>query len=408
MFRQGSNGGRGGSRGRFAHGGFFGGRGGSRRNNSRNSAQPAGDINRYINKAQPHAEETQTITHKFEDFGISQRLLANVVAKGYTAPMPIQDQAIGPIMEGKDFLGLANTGMGKTAAFLIPLINKVAKNRTGERVLIITPTRELAEQIEDEFKLLSAGMGLSSVLAIGGASINKQVWQLRKQWNFLCGTPGRLCDLVERGAVHLKDVNNLVLDEVDRMFDMGFTKDVSILLGAINPVRQSLFFSATLNGREEALVKANSKPNLVKVTVKMRDTATTVDQDVVKVAPDKLKIDVLHDILVSVGVTKTLVFARTKWGCEKLAIELKNRGFKADSIHGNKTQYQRQRVLAGFKQDRLTVLVATDVAARGLDIPDVSHVINYEIPDNYEDYIHRIGRTGRANKGGKALTFIGA
>jgi superfamily II DNA/RNA helicase len=192
------------------------------------------------------------------------------------------------------------------------------------------------------------------------------------------------------------------------MFDMGFTKDVSILLGAINPVRQSLFFSATLNGREEALVKTNSKPNLVKVTVKMRDTATSVDQDVVKVAPDKQKIDVLHDILVSVGVTKTLVFARTKWGCEKLAVELKKRGFRADSIHGNKTQYQRQRVLAGFKQDRLTVLVATDVAARGLDIPDVSHVINYEIPDNYEDYIHRIGRTGRANKGGKALTFIGA
>lgn len=378
-------------------------RGGGGRRSSGSHGMPI-NVNRFINKAEPVEESKIEITHKFADFGLDSRLLANILKKGYELPMPIQDQSIPYIMEGRDLLGIANTGMGKTAAFLVPLVNKMIKAR-AQRVLVITPTRELAEQIECEFIALAKGLNLNSVLVIGGASINKQAWLLRKDWNIVVGTPGRLKDLLQRRSLDLSLVNNLVLDEVDRMFDMGFSHDVQTLLAALAPVRQSLFFSATLAKKEEELVYANSH-DPVKVMVRVRDTAASVDQDIVRVAPDKLKIDVLHDILIEAEVKKTLIFARTKHGVEKLSVELQRRGFKADAIHGNKTQYQRQRVLARFKEDRINILVATDVAARGLDIPNVTHVINYEVPENYEDYVHRIGRTGRANNAGKALTFV--
>lgn len=385
-----------GRRGNFKRGGF--------RGRSSRPQAPQINPNRFINKAQDIDTPEYQAVHSFADFKLQPKLLANILEKGFDKPMAIQDQAIGPIMAGKDFLGLANTGMGKTAAFLIPLINKMCLDRS-QKVLVITPTRELAEQIQQEFNALAKHMNLNSVLVIGGASINKQAWQLRKGWNIVVGTPGRLMDLLERRSLDLRSVQNLVLDEVDRMFDMGFSHDVQALLAALAPQRQSLFFSATLGKKEEALVYANAK-DPVSVTVKIRDTAASVDQDVVRVTPDKPKIDVLHDILITENVTKTLIFARTKYGVEKLSVELQRRGFKADAIHGNKTQFQRQRVLSRFKEDRISILVATDVAARGLDIPHVSHVINYEAPENYEDYIHRIGRTGRANSTGKALTFV--
>jgi superfamily II DNA/RNA helicase len=359
---------------------------------------------RYIKKAEPIIEQEYISKYKFSDFPLDTRLQQNIVKKGYTQTMPIQDQAIPYILEGKDLMGIANTGMGKTAAFLVPLIQKMIKDR-NQKVLIIAPTRELAEQIDSEFIFLSQGMGMRSVVVIGGASMNNQIWKLKKPWNVVVGTPGRLKDLINRKALNLSVVSNLVVDEVDRMFDMGFSKDVQTILKEVNPARQSLYFSATMNSSIESLVNSYSR-DAVKVSVKVRDTAASVEQDIVKVMGEKSKITLLHDILISEEVTKTLIFARTKFGVEKLSIELKKRGFKVDSIHGNKTQFQRQKVLNMFKQDYIKILVATDVAARGLDIPNVSHVINYEVPEKYDDYIHRIGRTGRGNKSGKALTFV--
>ena len=359
---------------------------------------------RYIKKAEPIKEEEFISTIKFEDLPIDIRLMRNIARKGYTKPMPIQDQAIPHILKGNDLIGIANTGMGKTAAFLIPLVDKMLKDNT-QKVLIITPTRELAEQIESEFLLLTNGMGMRSVLIIGGASMNNQIWKLRKPWRVVVGTPGRIKDLLNRKVLNLASINNLVVDEVDRMFDMGFSKDVMTIIKAVNPSRQSLFFSATMNGNVESLVNSNAK-NPIKVSVKVRETAASVEQNIVKVMGEKSKITMLHDILIQEEVSKTLIFARTKHGVEKLSRELKLRGFKVDALHGNRTQFQRQQVLMKFKQNQINILVATDVASRGLDIPNVSHVINYEEPEKYEDYIHRIGRTGRGNSVGKALTFV--
>ena len=272
-------------------------------------------------------------------------------------------------------------------------------------MIIITPTRELAEQIDGEFRLLARGLNQYSVLAIGGMGINNQIRDLQRYYSFLIGTPGRLKDLQGRRKINYSQFNNIVLDEVDRMFDMGFQKEILEIIAQLPKSRQSLFFSATITSQVENTINQNSN-NAVMIQVKTRDTAATVDQDIVRVKDGTIKIDVLHDLLNQEDVKKVLIFGRTKHGVKKLAIELAGRGFKADSIHGNKTQQQRKRVLDSFRQDRLKILVATDVAARGLDIPNVSHVINFDVPETYEDYIHRIGRTGRANKIGKALTFV--
>lgn len=390
---------------RFGGGGYnrFGGgnRGGNRGGGF--SGQRI-DINRYINKAAPVVEEDKYIpTHKFADFAIEESLKRNIIQKGYIDPLPIQDQAIPTLLEGKDLIGIANTGTGKTAAFLIPLINKIIKNK-NERVLIIAPTRELAEQIEQELTSLTAGLGIYSALCIGGMSMGKQIGQLRRNPHFVMGTPGRLKDMANRRFVHLDQFTNVVLDEVDRMFDMGFMQDIKFLLAPLPKTRQSMFFSATITPDIERLINAYSQ-NPVKVTVKTRETAVSVDQDVVRVT-GQVKIQVLHDLLIKEEFTKTLIFGKTKHGVQKLSVELQTRGFRAESIHGDKSQSQRQRVLRSFKQDEITILVATDVAARGLDIPNVSHVINYDLPQTYEDYVHRIGRTGRANQTGKALTFV--
>lgn len=361
-------------------------------------------VEKFINKVQQVDETVNVITHDFTDFNLNERLLQNVLAKGYTKPLPIQDQAIPHLLVGRDLVGLANTGMGKTAAFLIPLIQKII-NDPSQRVIIITPTRELAEQIDGEFRLLARGLNQYSVLAIGGMGIQNQIRDLSRYYSFLIGTPGRLKDLQGRRKVNYAQFNNIVLDEVDRMFDMGFSKEIIEIINQLPKNRQSLFFSATITNQVEKTINQNSN-NPVTIQVKTRDTAATVDQDIIRVTESGQKMEVLQKLLYQEEVKKVLIFGRTKHGVKRLAIELADRGFKADSIHGNKTQQQRKRVLDSFRQDRLTILVATDVAARGLDIPNVSHVINFDIPETYEDYIHRIGRTGRANKVGKALTFV--
>ncbi len=347
----------------------------------------------------------QEVTHSFNDFKVDSRVLANIMRRGYTTPTPIQDQAIPFGLEGKDVIGLANTGTGKTAAFLVPLINKMLADRS-QKALILAPTRELAQQTSEELREFAMGLNLFAVLCIGGTNIMQQIKMLKRPHNFVIGTPGRLIDLIKRKLIRLETFKNVVVDESDRMVDMGFIKDIRFILEKLPRERQSFCFTATLDAEVEGLVRQFLR-NPVKVSVKMRDTAANVRQDIIRVPQDKqAKIRVLVEHLAKPGFNKVLVFGRTKHGVEKVAKALHACGIKADSIHGNKTQSYRMKALAKFKKGEIKVLVATDVAARGLDINNVSHVINFDIPATYDDYIHRIGRTGRAEKSGTALTFV--
>lgn len=363
------------------------------------------DVSRFINSAPAVVQSEPFVPkHTFADFNIDARIKHNIAQKGYEVPTAIQDEAIPHILQGRDIVGIANTGTGKTGAFLIPLLDKVVQHR-GERVLIIVPTRELAQQIEEEFKEFSRGSGFRSVCAVGGANISSQIRGMRAEPFFVIGTPGRLKDLMHRRALDLSKFNTVVLDEADRMLDMGFIKDMQFILAHMPQERHTLFFSATLSREIEALI-GNFLSDPVHVSVKTGNTAANVHQDVVRVQPGKDKVDVLHDLLVRPEFRKVLVFGRTKHGVERLAKSLRQRGIVAESIHGNKSQSQRQKALTLFKNHEAQVLVATDVAARGIDVADVSHVINYDTPMTYEDYVHRIGRTGRAGKRGHALTFV--
>ncbi len=342
--------------------------------------------------------------HLFGNFDICDELKRNIEKKQYKLPTPIQDQTIPAILEGRDIIGIANTGTGKTAAFLIPLINKVFKNRQ-EKVLIVAPTRELALQIHEELVSFTTGMSIYGVLCIGGANINRQRSELKRNPNFVIGTPGRLKDLLGTRALDFSGFGNVVLDEADRMVDIGFIKDIKYLISFLSPQRQSLFFSATISGKVKEILQSFVKDPLT-VSVKLQDTPENVSQDIIKVISREKKIEQLHDLLIQDGFDRVLIFGRTKWGVQRLADELLKRGFKAGAIHGDKRQSQRQKTLDQFKQSQIRILLATDVASRGLDIQDVSHVINYDMPNSYEDYVHRIGRTGRVDKKGVALTFV--
>lgn len=393
---------------RFKSGGsrppFRGGPRGNFNNRRRGPVDESIAHARFINKAEDVVEEVYVNKHTFNDFALHPYMKEAIVKKGYVTPTPIQDSAIPHILEGKDVVGIANTGTGKTGAFLIPLLNKVGMD-IEQKVLIMVPTRELAIQIQDEFKGFAKHLRLFSVCVVGGASIGRQISELRRDHNFVIGTPGRIKDLVEREFINLEEFNTVVLDEADRMLDMGFVHDMRDIMAKMPKERHTLFFSATLSRDIEKLI-GDFLNNPVRVSVKTRDTSKNVDQDVVRVKRGDNKVDVLHDLLAKEDFSKVLIFGRTKHGVEKLSKVLSERGFKAESIHGNKSHSQRQRALGNFKDSRSNVLVATDVAARGLDIPDVSHVINFELPATYDDYVHRIGRTGRNNKKGKALTFV--
>ncbi len=362
------------------------------------------DISKFINKATPVAEVAPyTVVNSFADFSINEDLKKNVLSAGYNEPTPIQDQTILHVLAGRDIVGIANTGTGKTAAFIIPLLDKVVKDRK-QNVLIVAPTRELAIQINQELIKFARGLQIFSVCTVGGMPIFRQINDLRRSHNFVIGTPGRIKDLIERGCLYLDKFETVVLDEADRMLDMGFINDMRFLMSSMPSPRHTLFFSATLSPDIKRII-SEFLTNPINVSVKTGDTATSVDQDVVYVKQEA-KIDLLHNLLIQEEFNKVLIFGRTKHGVERLSRLLVDRGFKSESIHGDKNHMQRQRALSQFKENRSQILVATDVAARGLDIPNVSHVINYELPATYEDYIHRIGRTGRAGKAGKALTFI--
>lgn len=402
------------SEGRYSSrgGSSFGGSRGGGRGGSRGGGRGFGafgeteaEISKFMNKTVVTTSEPVFVPeHTFAGFNINARLKANILAHGYENPTPIQDKSIPHALLGQDIVGLAATGTGKTAAFLIPLIDKVMKQK-GDRVLIMAPTRELAVQIERELAGFAKGLGFRGMVAVGGANIGPQISALRHDPAFVIGTPGRLKDLMERKALDLTSFGTVVLDEADRMLDMGFIDDMRMILAKMQKERHTLFFSATMSKEIERLI-GDFLSSPVVISVKTTDTPSSIDQDVVRIPRGADKFEVLVDLLSNREFSKVLIFGRTKFGVEKLAKELSRKHIHAESIHGNKTHGARIRALDAFKQGKVTALVATDVAARGLDIPAVSHVINYDLPSTYEDYVHRIGRTGRAAHKGIALTFV--
>jgi superfamily II DNA/RNA helicase len=361
------------------------------------------DPRRFVKTAALVEDTVYAANHSFVDFNVNVLIKANLEAKGFKTPTAIQDQAIQPALAGRDIIGLADTGSGKTAAFAVPLLQAMMMG--DARALVIAPTRELAQQIDSEFRSIGKGSNIKGATLIGGAGIGPQLRDLKYGPQIVIGTPGRIKDHLERGSLKLNDFRFVVLDEVDRMLDMGFIQDVRTILSRLAPERQSFFFSATLDSRVQTLIETFAKDPIT-VSVKTGETGENIHQDVVRVANDGEKLAKLHDILTHESVVKAIVFDDTQRSVERLSNDLIARGLSADAIHGGKNQSQRQRSLSRFKQNETKILIATDVAARGIDVSDITHVINYSQPQTYQDYIHRIGRTGRAGRVGFALTFV--
>lgn len=379
-------------------------RGGNRSANNRGGKTI--HASKFINKAvEPVAEEVYVPTHTFHDFGLNQKTVSTLDYLGFTTPSPIQDQVIKPALAGNDMIGLANTGTGKTAAFLLPIIQRLHENPALMTGLILAPTRELAQQIDAEFRRFAAGQKLYSTLVVGGANMGRQIQQIQRGPHIIIGTPGRIKDLIERRILRLATISVFVLDEADRMCDMGFVRDIKSIASELPTERQTLCFSATMTSDVKSIVEEfMQQPTTVSVV--KNATNDHIEQDVIHATDKMHKIELLTDMLKQPEFEKIIVFGETKYGVQRLADKLSNSDVPAVAIHGNKSQSQRLRALNSFKKGEVNVLVATDVAARGLDIPDVSHVINFDPPQVYEDYVHRIGRTGRAGKRGHALTFV--
>ena len=348
----------------------------------------------------------------FEDLGLNAALLKAVASEGYQTPTPIQQQAIGHVLAGRDLLGVAQTGTGKTAAFAMPILQRLAQGDAGQRgargrkarTLVLAPTRELATQIADSFSRYGRHTGLRRAVIYGGVSQNPQVKAVRDGVDILVATPGRLLDLMQQGVVRLDGIEVLVIDEADRMFDMGFVRDIRKIVAKLPTRRQTLLFSATMP--EDVRQLASSVlSNPVRVQVEAQSCAAELVEQSVYFVTKKNKLTLLKHVIERLAMTRTIVFTRTKHGADRVARHLAKVGIRAEAIHGNKTQNARQRALANFKSDRPPVLVATDVAARGLDIDEVSHVVNYDLPEVPETYVHRIGRTGRAGATGMAVSF---
>ena len=377
-----------------------------RRNTSFNKKGSNIHPSRFINKAIVIEDEEKYVPkHKFNEFGLSERSVATLEHLGFTSPSPIQDQSIPPALEGKDIIGLANTGTGKTAAFLLPIIDKLSQNNALNSVLILAPTRELAQQIDEEFRRFSAGQRLFSALIVGGANINRQIQQVKRGPHIIIGTPGRVKDLIQRRVLRLQTVTTFVLDEADRMCDMGFVADIRSIESELSKQRQTFCYSATMTSDVKHIVE-EFMHDPVTISVAKTQTNDHIEQDVIHASDKDQKVTILMDLLAQPEYKKVIIFGETKFGVQRLADRLTNSDLPAAAIHGNKSQAQRERALGSFKKNNVNILVATDVAARGIDVQDVTHVINFDAPKTYEDYVHRIGRTGRAGKAGKALTFV--
>jgi ATP-dependent RNA helicase RhlE len=342
----------------------------------------------------------------FHDLGIHARLLSTLDAKGITIPTPVQAEAIPPALDGRDLIAIAQTGTGKTLAFGLPTIHRMGPGKNGRnRVLVLTPTRELAVQVEEVLAPIGRAYGHHTVCIYGGVGIQGQAQKLRRGCAIIVATPGRLLDHINRGNIRFDDLETLILDEADRMLDMGFMPDIKRILSCLPDKRQTLFFSATFPKEIERLTSAFQK-DPVRIEIQKASTpATAVRQGLYTVESGR-KMELLSRVLREPSVGPVLVFLRTKYRTEHVANALDKAGFKAQAIHGGRSQSQRQRALDGFRDGRYTVLVATDVAARGIDVKGITHVVNYDIPNTADDYIHRIGRTARASAEGDAITFV--
>jgi len=344
----------------------------------------------------------------FENLNLLPQILTSLKAKGYTQPTPIQEKSIPHILDGKDICGSAQTGTGKTAAFAVPMLqllyNNKAHQRKGIKALILAPTRELAQQISDSFRDYGKGLQLRHAVIYGGVSQHGQTNSLRAGVDIVIATPGRLLDLMNQGFVHLNTIEFFVLDEVDRMLDMGFINDIKKIIAKLPAKKQTLFFSATMPVEIKKLSDSLLKDPVIVQTAAVSTAAVTVKQYVYHVKTDNKKALLTH-VLKQEVKPHVLVFTRTKRGADKLAKSLLVDGIKAEAIHGNKSQNTRQKALDRFKSRNISMLIATDVASRGLDITEISHVINYDLPEEAETYIHRIGRTGRAGYLGIAISF---
>tara|TARA_B100000315_G_scaffold250544_1_gene283552 strand:+ start:9501 stop:10763 length:1263 start_codon:yes stop_codon:yes gene_type:complete len=345
----------------------------------------------------------------FTSLELAQPILRAIKDEGYSTPTPIQGKSIPPMLEGRDLLGVAQTGTGKTAAFALPIINNLAKNggklrKFQPRALILAPTRELAGQISDSIRSYSRHMHISSAVVFGGVSIRPQIQTLSRGVHVLVATPGRLLDLMNQGYVNLDSIEVFVLDEADRMLDMGFIPDVKKITAKLPKHRQTALFSATMPQSIQGLADSLlNNPTRVEVAP-AATTAEKVEQSVLFVAKDK-KRDLLGDLMKNDDIGRVLIFTRTKHGANRVSRHLHESGINADAIHGNKSQNARQKALKGFKTGKLRALVATDIAARGIDVEGVTHVINFDLPNEPESYVHRIGRTARAGATGVAISF---
>jgi ATP-dependent RNA helicase RhlE len=346
----------------------------------------------------------------FNDFGLAEPITRALTEAKYVTPTPIQSDAIPVVLAGRDIMGIAQTGTGKTAAFALPILNRLAANRKplekkSPRILVLSPTRELSGQILDSFRTYGRYMRLQTALVIGGVPMGRQVRDLMNGLDVLVATPGRLIDLMRSNGVRLNQVEVLVLDEADRMLDMGFIHDIRNIVSKLPKERQTLFFSATMP-REIADLAAHMLKDPVRVAVTpVASTAERIAQSIILV-DRAAKPTLLIETLRAEAMGQTLVFTRTKHGADKVVRSLNHAGISAEAIHGNKSQNQRERVLAGFRNGKIRTLVATDIAARGIDVTGISHVINYDMPNVPESYVHRIGRTARAGAEGIAISFV--
>lgn len=345
----------------------------------------------------------------FEDLGLAPSILRAVAAAGYSTPTPIQAEAIPVSVQGMDVLGSAQTGTGKTAAFSLPVLHRLVEDeqpprRRAIRALVIAPTRELASQISESIRTYGRFTGLRHTVVYGGVSQVPQTRELHRGVDILIATPGRLLDLMEQGYIDLSAVQVLVLDEADRMMDMGFLPDIRRILAAVPSERQTLFYSATMP-REIQRLADSVLTDPVRVDIQPTKANTAKIEQRVYFVPQHHKSKMLDGLLSAEPGARTIVFTRTKHGADSVVERLQKAGFRAEAIHGNKTQNKRQRALSNFKRNRTQVLVATDVAARGIDVDDISHVINYDLPHEPDTYVHRIGRTGRAGASGVAVSF---
>lgn len=362
------------------------------------------DPSKFIQKAVSQDEAPYEAKNAFASLPVIDTLRENIEKKGFTIPSPIQDQAILPALDGRDIIGIANTGTGKTLAFAIPVLQKLLTDKRS-CALIMAPTRELAEQILKECKIFFQGKKIHHALLIGGMPMRAQLKDLAYRPQLVIGTPGRIKDHLERETIKLRFFNILVLDEVDRMLDMGFMNDMKIILSNLAPIKQSFFFSATMDPKVRTLIDEFSNDPLF-ISVKTGNTTDQVEQNVIHYTTPEDKKEKLFTLLEEHRGKRMLIFDETKHGAEKLSKEILAKGLPAEAMHGNKSQSQRKRILEKFRQGRTKILVATDVAARGIDVDDISYVINYATPQSYSDYVHRIGRAGRANNKGYALTFL--